>query len=152
MPAQAATYDLGALPDGGTGYSIGGNFGPGKFKDTIEFSLNAASQVSGFVLDIAVPVLANLTNLKISIDGVALALDPQTGGAYTGAVLASLAAGDHSFTITGRANGLFGGGYLFKVAATAVAATPIPPALLMFGTALAGLGAAGWRRRKALAA
>ncbi|HEY4089534.1 MAG TPA: hypothetical protein VGM43_26590 [Bryobacteraceae bacterium] len=150
MPAQAATYNLGTLPDNGATFSVGGNFLPGHFSDTIKFNLASTSSISGFVQDVWVPFLANLTNLSISIDGTALSLNPQTGGTYMGAVLASLDAGNHSFKISGLANGLLGGAYLFKVAA--VAATPIPPALLMFGTALAGLGAAGWRRRKALAA
>jgi hypothetical protein len=149
-PAQATTFNLGTLTDG-TPVFQGDLFSRGTFSDTINFTLSTASAISGAVWDLAVLPLSNLSNLKISIDGTSLALNAGHGGAYTGAVLASLAAGDHSFTITGRANGLVGGAYLFKVAATAVAATPIPPALLMFGTALAGLGVAGWRRRKAMA-
>jgi hypothetical protein len=149
-PAQATTVNLGTIPDGGSLVTFGGNLGFGQFTDNLNFHLDANSSLSGFLKDVEVPVFANLTNLAISIDGTALALNPNTGGAYTGAVLALLSAGDHVFQITGKAIGLFGGAYRFSVAA--VAATPIPPALLMFGTALAGLGFVGWRRRQALAA
>ena len=34
-----------------------------------------------------------------------------------------------------------------NLTATAAAVTPIPPALALFTTALAGLGFAGWRRK-----
>src|SRR6202000_1113360 len=85
MPAQAASYNLGTLPDNGQEFTVGGKFLPGKFSDTIHFSLAAVSDVSGFVHDLAIFVVANLTNLKISIDGTALALNSEAGGAYTGA-------------------------------------------------------------------
>jgi hypothetical protein len=61
---------------------------------------------------------------------------------------ADLAAGDYFFRISGTtaAGGNF---YSYKFAVTE---TPIPPALLLFGTALGGMGIAAYRKRKAAAA
>jgi hypothetical protein len=75
------------------------------------------------------------------IDGGTLAIDGDTGGLVT---LSGLHV--HSFRMqfgTSRTAGLQGVDFT-----TAAIATPIPGALLLFGTALGGLGFAGVKRRR----
>ena len=59
----------------------------------------------------------------------------------------NLAGGTYFFVISGLASSI-GGGYLGALSLN-VTATPIPPALLLFVTALGGLGVFGRFRRKA---
>jgi hypothetical protein len=62
----------------------------------------------------------------------------------------NLVGGTYFLVVSGLASG-FGGGYLGALSLN-VTATPIPPALMLFLTAIGGLGGFGYFRRKASAA
>jgi hypothetical protein len=70
-----------------------------------------------------------------------------SGGSFTG-----LLGGTYYVVVSGLAS-FFGGGYIGGLALNVTApAVPIPPALLLFATAIAGLGAFKWARRGSAAA
>nr|WP_298685051.1 hypothetical protein [uncultured Dongia sp.] len=156
-PASASNFDLGTLSSDTTGFVA--NFGTGiqTFSDQIAFSLTGLStSLVGSISDVVTTFLGapvNSVNFVLDLFSVG---DPVTSlGHYedlsgTGIAFnyADLAAGDYFFRITGStaAGGNF---YSYKFAVTE---TPIPPALLLFGTALGGMGIAAYRKRKAAAA
>jgi hypothetical protein len=74
----------------------------------------------------------------------------QNGNAMDPAQLFSFNQAITSAVISTLANSPFGYTQNIGPITYSVSATPIPPALLMFGTALLGLGAVGVKRRKAL--
>jgi len=59
----------------------------------------------------------------------------------------NLAGGTYFLVVSGLAS-FFGGGYFGALALNVTPAVPIPPALLLFATALGGLGATKFFRRK----
>jgi hypothetical protein len=69
-------------------------------------------------------------------------LDPSGNGIEFSYI--NLVAGDYFFRVRGD-TGPLGNAYQYRIA---VGAVPIPPALLLFGTALGGLAFAAYRRRK----
>jgi hypothetical protein len=78
--------------------------------------------------------------------------DPSTSlGTFSGpgTVLAfsylNLAAGDYFFKFGGAVGGSFGNAYTYRFEVSEV---PLPPALILFATALGGMAVAGYRRRK----
>jgi len=144
--AEAATYDLGDVTDTSNN-SFGGELGfflpPTPIADDIEFTLSAPAVVTGTLTNIALGFgpfsLLDISGLTVSFGGTPLTLDPS--GNFT--IAGMLAAGSYLLEITGTTAGFFGGAYNIAVSAT----TPIPGALLLFITALGGLGFARFRRR-----
>jgi hypothetical protein len=59
-----------------------------------------------------------------------------------------LAGANNTFAVTGTANPVFAGPVSYNIALSAVNAIPLPPAALLFGTALAGMGLLARRRRR----
>ena len=152
--ASASTFNLGTL-DPGTTTAVVANLGipaPASFSDTINFSLaSVQNSLIGTLTDLSDFLGAPTDSLNFSLD-LFSAADPTTSlGAFTdatGSVLAfsylNLAAGDYFFQISGTVGGLAGSAYRYRFEVSEV---PLPPALLLFATALGGMALFGYRRR-----
>ncbi|HEY4089535.1 MAG TPA: hypothetical protein VGM43_26595 [Bryobacteraceae bacterium] len=148
-PAAATTVDLGNLNIGSTS-SIGNSFGNTatvkSFSDQYLFTLQSSSNVTLSLVTGGTQLLLNIVELS-SDDGTTLESYTPTVQTIGSAVIysfASLLTGKQYFLdLGGKYKGLFNqyGGQI------SVAATPIPPALLLFVTALGGLGFVGYRRK-----
>lgn len=159
--ASASTFDLGVL-NPGTTEAVVVNLGlpsPVSFSDTINFSLTSVkTSLVGALTDLSDFLGVPTNSLTFNLD-LFSALDPSTSlGSFTdptGNSLAfsylNLAAGDYFFTISGAIGGgdVFGNAYRYRFEVSEV---PLPPALLLFATALGGMGLLGYRRRKGGAA
>ena len=158
QPAKASTFDLGVISPGDSEAGFVANFGTGisSFEDTIKFSLDAIStSLVGAIRDISFggPFINSL-NFQLDLFSDS---DPTTSlGTFTdlsGTTLAfsylNLAAGDYFFRVMGD-TGFFGNIYKYRF--TAGTEVPLPGALLLFATAVGGLGVFGYRRRKQEAA
>jgi len=154
--ASASTFDLGAISPGTTS-AVVVNLGvpaPVSFDDTINFSLASLnSSLVGTLTDLSDFFGIPTDSLSFSLD-LFSAADPLTSlGNFadgTGVGLAfsylNLAAGDYFFRITGAIGtpGTFGNSYQYRFEVSEV---PLPPALLLFATALGGMALFGYRRR-----
>ena len=153
--ASASTFDLGTI-DPGTTSGFVANLGvpaPVSFEDTINFSLaGVQNALIGTLTDISA-VLVPTDSLNFSLD-LFSASDPTVSlGNFTdatGTVLAfsylNLAAGNYFFRIEGDVgDSMFGNAYSYRFEVSEV---PLPPALILFATALGGMAIAGYRRRK----
>ena len=155
--ASASTFDLGTLNAGAT-EAIVVNLGspaPVSFSDTINFSL-AGLQTSlvGALTDLSDFLGVPTNSLNFNLD-LFTAADPLTSlGNFTDATGTSLAfsylnlaAGDYFFRISGDigGDGVFGNAYRYRFEVSEV---PLPPALLLFATALGGMAVASYRRRR----
>jgi hypothetical protein len=155
--ASASTFDLGAL-DPGTTEAIVVNLGspaPVSFSDTINFSLaSVQTSLVGSLTDLSDFLGIPVDSLNFSLD-LFSTTDPLTSlGNFTdvtGTTLAfsylNLAAGQYFFRVSGDTggDGVFGNAYRYRFEVSEV---PLPPALLLFATALGGMALAGYRRRK----
>lgn len=151
-PASASTFDLGTLDPGSTSGFVA-NFGSGisSFDDIIKFELvGLQNELVGAITDVLDVFGQPVDSLNFSLD-LFSASDPTTslGNFFdgTGIGLAfsylDLAAGDYFFRIQGD-TGHNGNAYSYRFTVTE---TPIPPALLLFATALGGMAMFGYRRR-----
>jgi hypothetical protein len=151
--ASATTYDLGTIVPGTT-TGINGSVGPGAatLDDTLNFSLASVQtalvgsftdlfhlvgnvDISSFSLD-----LFSTSDMSTSLGHFA---DP--AGIAVAFSYLNLAAGDYFFHLTGGIPpGANGGFYQYRFEVSEV---PLPPALLLFATALGGMGLLGYRRR-----
>ena len=159
--ANAASFDLGSVS------SLSGVKAVTAFPlpvlsnstDTFSFTLTDDASVAGaFSFSAFIPL--DLYTMEITLTsglstfaqatatGDHLALVPGTGMVFVpasgGSFLVDLAAGNYVLSLTGGF-GLYGGSLTFAAPLT----TPIPAALPLLATALAAMGAMGWRRRKA---
>jgi hypothetical protein len=154
--ASASTFDLGTL-DPGTTSAIVVNLGdpaPVSFSDTINFSLaSVQTSLIGSLTDLTDFLGIPVNSLNFNLD-LFSAGDPLTSlGNFTDATGTSLAfsylnlaAGDYFFRISGAiGDGVFGNAYRYRFEVSEV---PLPPALLLFATALGGMAVASYRRRK----
>jgi hypothetical protein len=124
-------------------FSLGGS---SAFKDIVKIVLTSTTNFADLAVSTASNFnVASLTYKLYSNASLSMASLMQTG---TSLSLAHLAAGTYFLKISGST---WFGSYATKVTAN-IAATPIPASLLMLGTALGGLGFAGYRRRKVVAA
>ena len=151
-PAAASTFDLGTIAPGDTTTGFVANFGTGivSFEDTIKFSLAFIStSLVGAIQDIS---FAGIDSVNFQLD-LFNESDPATSlGTFTdlsGTTLAfsylNLAAGDYFFRVMGDTGP---GGNIYKYRFVAGTEVPLPPALLLFATAVGGLGLVGYRRRR----
>jgi hypothetical protein len=154
--ASASTFDLGTLDPGSTS-AIVVNLGipaPVSFSDTINFSLAAVqTTLVGSLTDLSTIFGQPVNSLNFSLDLFSTS-DPLTSlGNFsdaTGTALAfsylNLAAGDYFFQIAGDIGdgGVIGNAYVYRFEVSEV---PLPPALLLFATALGGMALFGYRRR-----
>jgi hypothetical protein len=148
-PAAATTVDLHEL-SAGSSSSIGNSFSSTtslkSFSDEYLFTLQTASDVTLSLVTGGTQILLNIVALS-SDDGTTLqSYTPtvQTVGTAVIYSFAGLLTGKQYFLdLGGKYNGAFNqyGGQIN------VAATPIPPALLLFVTAIGGLGLVGYRRK-----
>ena len=160
-PASASNFDLGTLSSDTTGFVA--NFGTGiqTFSDQIAFSLTGLStSLVGSISDVVTTFLGapvNSVNFVLDLFSVG---DPVTSlGHYedlSGTGIAFNYADELRLRIRParccRITGSTAAGGNFYSYKFAVTETPIPPALLLFGTALGGMGIAAYRKRKAAAA
>jgi hypothetical protein len=153
-PAKASNFDLGTLSTDTSGFVA--NFGSNikTFTDTIYFSLaDVSSTLVGQITDLSSIFGQVVDSINFSLDLFKVG-DDTTLGHYADATgtgisfnYADLAAGDYFFRISGDSSPKGNAyDYSFNVKVTE---TPIPPALLLFGTALGGMGLAAYRKRKA---
>ena len=151
-PAGASTFDLGTITPGDDTKGMVANFGTGivSFEDTIKFSLSFIStSLVGKIRDIA---FGGVDSANFQLD-LFNASNPATSvGTFndlSGTTLAfsylNLAAGDYFFRVMGNTGP---GGNIYKYRFVAGTEVPLPPALLLFATAMGGLGLIGYRRRK----
>lgn len=163
-PAAAATYNLGAIPANGGAFHFGGAIALGQptFTDTFNFTLTAPhSDLSGVVADILLQI-GKLPILDITKFGVALLdstntligsilLDgPSPNSTGLSFAYSNLASGAYHLVVGGQTAGLFGGVYILAFD-TEVSQVPIPAALPLFLTAVAGMGGFAYRRRQSAA-
>jgi hypothetical protein len=136
-PAAASTFDLGTLTPGDT-KGVVANFGTDQVLAELHQHVPGwrdQGYLANFQLDLfnesdPASSLGSFTDLS----GTSLAFS-----------YLNLAAGDYFFRVMGN-TGPEGNIYRYRfVAGTEV---PIPPALLLFATAVGGLGFIGYRRRK----
>lgn len=146
--AGATTITLDATPSGDTAYTgaghvgtfsfslhpLGFHFESAAFEDVVTLNLNSTT---GFAnLDLTTLLNVNITGLTYTLYN---SLSQSLGSLST---YTQLGVGTYFLKISGATTlGL----YVTKLEAQAV--TPIPPALLLFMTALGGLGFASYRRR-----
>lgn len=151
-PAAASTFDLGTITPGDETKGVVANFGTGivSFEDTIKVSLTFIStSLVGAIKDISFGGVDS-ANFQLDLFNES---DPATSlGTFTdlsGTALAfsylNLAAGDYFFRVMGDTGP---GGNIYKYRFVAGTEVPIPGALLLFATAVGGLGLVGYRRRK----
>jgi hypothetical protein len=148
-PAAASTFDLGVITPGDDSKGFVANFGTGivSFEDTIRFSLTfVGTSLVGAVRDAS---FGGVDSVNFQLDlfdnfDPASSLGTFTDLSGTFSYL-NLAAGDYFLRVmgdTGRS------GNVYKYRFTAGTEIPIPPALLLFATAIGGLWLIGYRRRK----
>ena len=127
--ASASTFDLGTVTPGVTeGLVVNAGIpAPSQFDDTINFSLSGVqTALIGSLTDIE-SALTDSVNFTVDLFSAG---DPATSlGTFSGAI------GD----------GVFGNAYRYRFEVSEV---PLPPALLLFATALGGMAVASYRRRK----
>lgn len=155
--ASASTFNLGTLDPGATSAIVVnlGDPAPVSFSDTINFSLSAVqTSLVGSLTDLSNFLGVPTDSLDFSLDLFSVA-DPSTSlgnfSDVTGTTLAfsylNLASGDYFFTIGGLVGpGVAGNAYRYRFEVSEV---PLPPALLLFATALGGMAVFGYRRRNA---
>lgn len=151
VSARAATIDLGDITNSSND-SFGGAvafFTPTPVSDQIAFHLSTESFVSGSLVNLPFSVtlpffgtfaILDITGLAAEYNGSPLTLDASGNFSIAGA----LAAGDYLIDISGMTAGIIGGVYHIALNASQ---TPIPGALLLFLTAMGGMGLVGLRRR-----
>ena len=149
--ASASTFELGTVTPGVTEGLIvnAGIPAPSQFNDRLNFSLaGVQTSLIGSLTDIE-SVLTDSINFTVDLFR---ASDPTTSlGTFSGAgtVLAfsylNLAADSYFFAFGGDSGGSFGNAYTYRFEVSEV---PLPPALLLFATALGGMAVASYRRRK----
>jgi hypothetical protein len=93
-------------------------------------------------------VVDNFSDFDVSFNGKQLSfvVDPNTSGVWTNFVLFVTATGSDTLTFGFRDDPAYIA--LDNIDVSAVAATPLPAALPLFATGLAGLGLLGWRRKR----
>jgi hypothetical protein len=159
VPASASVIGLGTIGASGKAgdvYNIATNIT--KFDDLINFSLASTTSLVGEIADISnLFGVIVLDSLNFTLDLFSTAAPTTSLGQFTDPTgtgisfsYLDLASGDYFFRIAGDVGAPLGNGYTYKFN-IAVNETPIPPALLLFGTALGGLAFAGYRKRKAAA-
>jgi hypothetical protein len=149
--ASASTFDLGTVTPGVTeGLVVNAGIpAPSLFDDTINFSLSGVqTALVGSLTDIE-SALTDSVNFTVDLFSAG---DPTSSlGTFSGpgTVLAfsylNLAAGDYFFKFAGEVGGSFGNAYTYRFEVSEV---PLPPALILFATALGGLALAGYRKHK----
>jgi len=146
-PASATSYDLGTVSPGTT-TGINGFVGPGaaSFNDTLNFSLaGVQTTLVGSFTDLLGITSFNLDLFSESDPTTSIQHFSDPSGVAVAFSYLNLAAGNYFFHLTGGvAAGANGGLYQYKFEVSEV---PIPPALLLFATALGGMGLLGFRRR-----
>lgn len=158
-PAVASTIDLGTIDSSGKdGFVINLASNITAFSDTIKFSLaDVSTSLSGKIDDITDMFGIVLDSLNFTLDLFNAAAPTTSLGTFADASgtglsfsYVDLASGAYFFRVAGDTGAPLGNGYTYKFN-VAVNEAPIPPALLLFGTALGGLAFAGYRKRKAAA-
>lgn len=142
VPAAAATYAVGTLS--ATPYVNAVVLPTGSFLDVYNFSVSSPAQVgaSAVSLDLLLQSLSllHIGNLQLSLyDGADTWLGNWYGSPAN--IEATLAVGNYHVDVSGNADGLSGGAYLFSIAAV-----PEPEQWMLFAAGLGLLGTMVRRR------
>jgi len=131
-----------------SGESASVSHGPGTFSDSWILKVNEGSGAANISISIT-DVPLTLGMLTFDITGMDVSNPPAFSGSGDSYFFSgTLANATYNITVSGNASGSGGGIYNVGFLATPTAApVPIPPAALLFGSALIGL--AGLRRKKA---
>jgi hypothetical protein len=150
--ASAANYDLGTLPLPYAQPIVGGTLGwPGSTHvlDTYQFKVPSPSQLTTGAIDIVIWPFVNFANLTVDLlDSAHSDLVVATASGSNGFLLSYanlVASSTYKLRITGVLGGAWNFAGIYK-GFLAVAAVPLPPAFLLFGSAL--FGAAAFARRR----
>lgn len=142
-PAAAATYTVGPLS--ASPYVHSAVLPAGSFLDVYNFSVTSPAQVgaSAVSLDLLLQSidLLHIGNLSLSLYDGSNALLGTWGGSPVN-LDTLLGAGNYRVDVSGNADGLSGGAYLFSIAAI-----PEPEQWMLFAAGLGLLGAMVVRRR-----
>jgi hypothetical protein len=117
-PAGASTFDLGVITPG--------------------------DHETGFVANFGTGIVSFEDTIKFSLTAISTSLIGKIRDSLAFSYL-NLAAGDYFFRVMGDTGPT---GNIYKYRFTAGTEVPLPPALLLFATAVGGLGLFGYRRRK----
>ena len=162
--ANATSYNIGTIPSPGDSFALfGGQIGASgstSLVDSFAFKVSGDSKLDVFGFNF-LPNPFNFTNLVaelFTVDGGACSLgclvtpDSTSSGTTFSLSYAGLQAGtDYLLKITGTLGaGLFGNAGGLYTGLFAVSTVPVPPALILFGTAIAGMATLARRRRKSL--
>ena len=145
--ADAATFDLGVLPTGQALILGNSNVKKGNFTDLFTFSF-AKTDVQGAVNLVSVDLTSvkKIASLKYSLLlGNTVLFGPQTVASdlnFNGL----MAVTQYTLKVVGKATGSQGGAY--GGALTTIGVVPVPAALPLAASALAGLGGLGWLKRR----
>jgi hypothetical protein len=150
--AHASAYTLNNI-ESMNGASKLKTISPSTGPDTFSFTLHQTSNLVGGIADQQLGSLFNAKKLVVTlfsgtVGGSHTSLGQLVSTGTVGAFSAAgLAAGSYYFLVTATyAKHALAATYAFGAKAI-LSSTPIPPALLMFVTALGGLGFVGYRRR-----
>lgn len=159
VSAKAATYDFGTIAAPGIATPLlGGAIGTSGqtlLVNSFQFDVAGPSRIDAFGFNV-IPHIFNFVNLTaqlFTVAGHTAVTGPATLGSGFALSYAGLTSGvDYVLEITGTLGaGIFGNAGGLYLGAMAISAVPVPPALILFGTAIAGMAALGRRRsRKAL--
>jgi hypothetical protein len=156
-PAGATTLNPGDTFFVGATHTDAPNTTPGTFfTDTYLFSIPSVPlgtvtiSGTGIVGNIGSLTLVWLDSLSNVVSSALVVTNPNGSSTLTDTLAyAFTVAGDYYLKVTGFAGVGSAQGGSYEVA---ISTTPIPPALLLFGSALAGLGFLGRRSRRSTAA
>jgi hypothetical protein len=141
--ANAATYNLGTINDfeSFSGYLTKDN----GYSETWNFKVLFQSVVSASATNTASvfkgKIVGKVKDFSATLDGISLDLASLGNAQFLSIDNLLASAGDHSLVISGSSDGSYGG-------SIAVAQTPIPAAVWLFGSALMGMMGVS-RRKKA---
>ena len=136
--ASAATINLGMVTNTA---NIAGNLTGPSFLDTWDFTIPGTSVVGITAVNVSFEISGLIQDFAATLDGTDLFLLPAGLSQFLLGVDFAAASGAHQLVITGSSAGSYTGGI-------AVAQTPIPAAIWLFGSALMGLTGVS-RRKKA---
>lgn len=145
--AEAATYDLGTISPPATN-ATGAVVGTGAFTDIFTFSVDKAAMIGVSLTPTVIKPTYDISGLAYSLyQGSTLLIGAIS--APTQLTYAVATGVTYSLVVTGTATGTSGGSYGGSLSSVPSLVTPVPAALPLLGSGLAGLAGLMARRRRA---